>query len=196
MKLIVGLGNPGPEYMWTPHNAGYLAIDRLAEGRGAVLANRRCRALTGKAVVAGQECLLAKPETFMNLSGVAVASLAGEYGREPARDLSVLYDELAFPLGTLRVAASGSSNGHNGVKSIAGALGTEAWPRVRIGVGRGPAPDGRQIRAGGSDYLFQPLRKADLALLDEALDRAVQAVEVMVAEGVGAAMNRFNRREE
>ncbi len=196
MKLIVGLGNPGPEYTFTPHNAGFLAMDRLAEVCGAVLANRRSRALTGKAVIAGEECLLAKPETFMNLSGMAVAALAGDCGLTSAGDVLVLYDELAFPLGTVRVAANGSSNGHNGVKSITRALGTAEWMRVRIGVGRGAAPDGRQIRAGGSDYLLQPLRKADLELLDTALDRAVDVVKMMVAEGVDAAMNRFNRREE
>ena len=196
MKLIVGLGNPGPEYTFTPHNAGFLAMDRLAENCGAVLANRRSRALTGRALIAGEDCLLVKPETFMNLSGMAAAAFAGEYGLQPAKDMIVLYDELAFSLGTVRVAANGSSNGHNGVKSITGALGTEEWMRVRIGVGRGAAPDGRQIRAGGSDYLLQPLRKADLTLLDGALDRAVDAVKMIVSDGVAAAMNRFNRREE
>lgn len=196
MKLIVGLGNPGPEYTFTPHNAGFLAIDRIAEDRSAAMANRRSRALTGKAVIAGEECLLAKPETFMNLSGIAVAALAGEYGLDPKSDVIVLYDELAFELGRIKLSANGSSNGHNGVKSITGALGTEDWIRVRIGVGRGSAPDGREIRAGGSDYLLQPLRKADLARLDEALDRAAEAVETIVAKGIGPAMNLFNRRDE
>ena len=196
MKLIVGLGNPGPEYTFTPHNAGFLAIDRIAENRGAAVANRRGRALTGKAVIAGEECLLVKPETFMNLSGLAVAALVGEYGLDPASDVVVLYDELAFPLGTVRLAARGSSNGHNGVKSVTGSLGSEDWIRVRIGVGRGTAPDGREIRAGGSDYLLQPLRKGDLAKLDEALDRAAEAVETIVANGINEAMNRFNRRDE
>ena len=196
MKLIVGLGNPGPEYTFTPHNAGFLAIDRIAEDRGAVMANRRSRALTGKAMIAGEECLLAKPETYMNLSGTAVAALVGEYGLDPGRDLIVLYDELAFALGELRIRPNGSSNGHNGAKSITGALRTEDWIRVRIGVGKGAAPDGRDIKAGGSDYLLQPLRKADLAKLDEGLDRAVQAVETIVAKGVAQAMNQFNRRDE
>ncbi len=196
MKLIVGLGNPGPEYTFTPHNAGFLAIDRIAEDRNAALANRRCRALTGKAVIAGEECLLAKPETFMNLSGMAVAALVQEYELDPKSGMIVLYDELAFPLGTVRLSANGSSNGHNGVKSITAALGTEDWIRIRIGVGRGTGPDGRDIRAGGTDYLLQPLRKADLAKLDEALDRAVQAVETIVAKGIAQAMNLFNRRDE
>lgn len=196
MKLIVGLGNPGPEYTFTPHNAGFLAVDRIAGDRGAVLANRRCRALTGKALIAGQECLLVKPETFMNLSGLSVAALVQEYGLDASRDVVVLYDELAFPLGRVKLSANGSANGHNGVKSISGSLGSQDWIRVRIGVGRGTAPDGREIRAGGSDYLLQPLRKGDLAKLDEALDRAAEAVETIVAQGITEAMNKFNRRDE
>lgn len=196
MKLIVGLGNPGPEYTFTPHNAGFLAIDRIAEDRGVVMANRRSRALTGRAVLAGEECLLAKPETFMNLSGIAVAALVREYELDPKHDLIVLYDELAFSLGELRVRPNGSSNGHNGVKSITGALGTEDWLRIRIGIGKGAAPDGREIKAGGSGYLLQPLRKADLATLDEVFDRAAQAVEAIVAKGIAFAMNQFNRRDE
>ena len=195
MKLIVGLGNPGPEYTFTPHNAGFLALDRIAEQSGAVVANRRSRALTGKAVIGGVECLLAKPETFMNLSGLAVAALVQEFELEAAKDLIVLYDELAFPLGELRLRPNGSSNGHNGVKSITGALGTEDWIRVRIGVGKPSLPDGREIKAGGKDYLLTPMRKTELEVLDEVLDRAAKAVEVVVSRGIAAAMNEFNRRE-
>lgn len=194
MKLIVGLGNPGPEYTFTPHNAGFLAIDRIAEQRGAVVANRRCRALTGRAVLAGEECLLAKPETFMNLSGMAVAALVKELEIDPSKDLIVLYDELAFPLGELRLRPDGSSNGHNGVKSITGALGTEMWNRIRIGVGKPALADGREIRAGGSDYLLQPLRKAELAVLDEVLDRVARAVEMVAEKGMSATMNEFNKK--
>jgi PTH1 family peptidyl-tRNA hydrolase len=196
VKLIVGLGNPGPEYTFTPHNAGFLAIDRIAEQRGAVLANRRSRALTGKAIIANQECLLVKPETFMNLSGLSVAPLVQEYGLDPAKDVIVLYDELAFALGELRLRPNGSSNGHNGVKSITGVLGTEDWIRIRIGVGKPALPDGREIKAGGKDYLLTPMRKTELAVLDEVLDRAAQAVEMVVGQGIAAAMNQFNRKEE
>ncbi len=195
MKLIVGLGNPGPEYTFTPHNAGFLAIDRIAERCGAIVANRRCRALTGKAVIGGHECLLAKPETFMNLSGASVAALVHELQVNPSEDLIVLYDELAFPLGELRLRPSGSANGHNGVRSITGALGSETWQRVRIGVGKPALPDGREIKVGGRDYLLTPLRKAELEVLSEALDRSADAVEVMVREGIGPAMNQFNRRD-
>jgi PTH1 family peptidyl-tRNA hydrolase len=192
VKLIVGLGNPGIEYQFTPHNAGFLAIDRIAEDAGAVVANRRGKALTGKAILAGQEVLLAKPETFMNLSGLSVAALVQELGIDPSKDVIVLYDELALPLGTIRIRERGSANGHNGVKSITGVLGTEDWIRIRIGVGKPPAADGREIRAGGSNYLLAPMRKAELTALDEVLDRVKLAVEAVLTEGVGAAMSKFN----
>ena len=197
MKLIVGLGNPGIEYQFTPHNAGFLAVDRIADDCGVVLSNRRGRALTAKARLAGHEVLLAKPETFMNLSGLSVAALVQELEIEiPSEDLIVLYDELAFPLGRLRISANGRANGHNGVKSISGALGTEEWLRVRIGVGKPALADGREIKAGGRDYLLSQFRKQELVVLDEVLDRAKSAVEAMLTEGVSAAMNRFNRRPD
>lgn len=197
MKLIVGLGNPGIEYQFTPHNAGFLAIDRIAEDCGVVVSNRRGRALTAKAMLAGQEVLLAKPETFMNLSGLSVAALIDELGIEQVPgDVIVLYDELAFPLGQFRIAQRGSANGHNGVKSISGALGSEEWIRIRIGVGKPALADGREIKAGGRDYLLTPMRKQELVVLDEVLDRVKVAVEVVLTKGVGAAMNEFNRRAE
>ena len=195
--MIVGLGNPGFEYHFTPHNAGFLAVDRIAESCGAVLGNRRGRAITAKARLAGEEVLLAKPETFMNLSGLSVAALVRELEIGiPSEDLIVLYDELAFPLGELRLRERGSANGHNGVKSISGVLGTEEWMRVRIGVGKPALADGREIKAGGKDYLLAPMRKAELATLGDALDIAVRAVERWLAEGPAAAMNEFNGRSK
>jgi peptidyl-tRNA hydrolase, PTH1 family len=197
VKLIVGLGNPGVEYQFTPHNAGFLAIDRIADDCGVTVSNRRGRALTAKARLAGEEVLLAKPETFMNLSGVSVAALVNELGiEEVGRDVIVLYDELAFPLGQFRIAQRGSANGHNGVKSISGALGTEEWMRIRIGVGKPALADGREIKAGGRDYLLTPMRRQELAVLDEVLDRVKIAVEAVLTKGVGAAMNEFNRKPE
>ena len=197
MKLIVGLGNPGIEYQFTPHNAGFLAIDRIAEDCGVVVGNRRGKALTAKARLAGEDVLLAKPETFMNLSGLSVAALVKELGIEDiARDVIVLYDELAFPLGQFRIAERGSANGHNGIKSILGALGTDQWLRIRIGVGKAALPDGREIKAGGRDYLLTPMRKQELAQMDEVLDRVKLAVETVLTKGVSAAMNEFNRRPE
>jgi peptidyl-tRNA hydrolase, PTH1 family len=194
VKLIVGLGNPGIEYQFTPHNAGFLAVDRIAEDCGVVVTNRRGKALTAKARLAGQDVLLVKPETYMNLSGLSVAALLREFEIEvPSDGLIVLHDELAFPLGTLRINERGSGGGHNGVKSILGTLGTEEWIRIRIGVGKPPLEDGREVKAGGSDYLLSPMRKQELAVLDEVLDRAKSAVEMVLTKGVGAAMNEFNR---
>jgi PTH1 family peptidyl-tRNA hydrolase len=194
VKLIIGLGNPGIEYQFTPHNAGFLAVDRIAEDCGVVVSNRRGRALTAKARLAGQDVLLAKPETFMNLSGLSVAALVQEFEVKASEDVIVLYDELALPLGTIRIRERGSANGHNGVKSISGVLGTEEWLRIRIGVGKPALEDGREIKAGGKEYLLAPFRKQELAVLDEVLDRVKDAVEMVLTQGVGAAMNRFNRR--
>jgi peptidyl-tRNA hydrolase, PTH1 family len=200
VKLIIGLGNPGIEYQFTPHNAGFLAVDRIAEDCGVMITNRRGRALTAKAKLAGQDVLLAKPETFMNLSGLSVAALIQEFEISP-EDIIVLYDELALPLGTIRIRKRGSANGHNGVKSISGVLGTEEWLRIRIGVGRqrkdvAALADGREIKAGGKDYLLSPMRKQELAVLDEVLDRTRGAVETVLTKGVDAAMNEFNRRPD
>ena len=194
MKLIVGLGNPGIEYQFTPHNAGFLAIDRMADHCNATVANRRGRALTGKATLAGHEVLLAKPETYMNLSGISVAALVRELEIPiPSSDLIVIYDELDLPLGTIRIRERGSANGHNGVKSISGALGTEEWLRIRIGVGKPPLADGREIKAGGKDFLLSPMRKQELAELDLVLDRVRMAVEAILTKGPGPAMSEFNR---
>ena len=186
--LVIGLGNPGIEYQSTPHNAGFLAIDRLAERAGAVVSNRRCQAMTVTTRIAGREVVLAKPGTFMNLSGLSVRALVEEFGAM-RQDVLVLYDELALPLGTLRVRAGGSSGGHNGARSINGALGTEEWARIRIGVG----PDGLETASRrGKDYLLTPMRKKDLAVLDEVLDRVAEAVETVIVSGVPAAMNKWN----
>ena len=191
MLLVVGLGNPGPEYQETPHNAGFLAVDRIAAAAGVVLTNRRGRSLTGKVQVGGKEIILAKPETWMNLSGEAVAALLREFALKAQQDLVVVYDELALPLGTVRVRPGGSSGGHNGAKSINALVGTEQWARVRIGVG----PDG-DVGKGrrGADYLLQPMRRMELELLGEALDRAAEAIALIATDGVAAAMNRINPR--
>jgi PTH1 family peptidyl-tRNA hydrolase len=186
--LVIGLGNPGIEYQWTPHNAGFLAIDRVAERTGATVNNRRCRALTATTQIAGREVVLAKPGTFMNLSGLSVRALVEEFGAT-RQDVLILYDELALPLGTLRVRAGGSSGGHNGARSINGALGTEEWARIRIGVG----PDGLETASRrGKDYLLTPMRKKELAVLDEVLDRVAEAVETVIVSGISAAMSKWN----
>jgi len=194
MKLIVGLGNPGVEYQFTPHNAGFLAIDRIAERCGAVVANRRCKALTGTARIAGRQVVLAKPETYMNLSGASVAALVKELELECGKDLIVVFDELALPLGNLRVRQRGGAGGHNGAKSILGALGTEEWPRVRIGTAPDEIHAAESAREDRADYVLRPFSKSELAVLDKSLDDAARAVETILTEGVDVAMNLYNRR--
>jgi len=196
---VVGLGNPGPEYFWTPHNAGFMTIDRIAEQEGVVVQNRRSRAVTATCRIAGREVVLAKPETYMNLSGLAVAALLREFKADPVRDLIVIYDELDLKLGTMKIRERGSAAGHNGARSITAALGNGEWLRVRIGVGPNLPPDAAAAgasRRGGKDYLLSPMRKADLAVLDEMIDRAAMAVRRIIQEGPGPAMNEFNRREK
>jgi peptidyl-tRNA hydrolase, PTH1 family len=196
---VVGLGNPGPEYFWTPHNAGFMAIDRIAEQEGVVVQNRRCRAVTASCRIAGREVVLAKPETYMNLSGLSVAALLRELEADPARDLLVIYDELDLTLGKIKIRERGSPAGHNGARSVTSVLGTQEWLRLRIGVGLNLPPEAAAAgagRRGGKDYLLSPMRKADLAVMDEVLDRAATAVRRIIQEGPGPAMNEFNRREK
>ena len=197
--LVVGLGNPGLEYLWTPHNAGFMAIDRIAEQEGVVVQNRRCKAATASCRLAGREVVLAKPETFMNLSGAAVAALIREFDVDPLRDLLVIYDEPDLALGTFKIRERGSPAGHNGARSVTAALESREWLRLRIGVGRDLPPEA--LEAGGKkrpgrDYLLSPMRKADLAVLDEVLDRVATATRRIIQDGPGPAMNEFNRREQ
>src|ERR1700722_17788055 len=190
VKLIVGLGNPGIEYQFTPHNLGFLTIDRIANGLGIEVRNRQCRALTARATLAGEPVVLAKPETYMNLSGLSVRELAAEHQVDVTRDLIVIYDELDLPLGTLRIRQRGRSAGHNGMESILGALDTDEFLRIRLGV----APE-RKV-SDGVQYLLSPFRKAQEKVVDQILDVGAQAVEVILKEGPAAAMNRFNRKNE
>ena len=189
MKLIVGLGNPGIEYQFTPHNMGFLAVDRIAERWGMRVNNRNCRAQTARGRLGGNEVVLAKPETYVNLSGSSVRELIREYQAQPEQDLILLYDELDLPFGTLRVRPRGRSAGHNGVESVLGALGTEEVIRVRMGVG----PD--YPISDGARYVLSQFKKSQYPVVDQVLDSAAEAVEVILSEGVGAAMNRFNRKE-
>lgn len=190
MKLIVGLGNPGIEYQFTPHNLGFLTIDRIAGDLGLEVRNRQCRAVTARAVIADQPVLLAKPETYMNLSGVSVRELVSKYEASPEADLIVIQDELDFPLGTLRIHKRRSSAGHNGIESIIGALNTKDFLRIRIGV----APE-RKI-SDGQSYLLSPMKKKELEIVDGMLDTAAEAVKVILKDGPAAAMNRFNQRDD
>ncbi len=190
VKLIVGLGNPGIEYQFTPHNLGFRVVDRIARESGVEIRNRQCRALTARMRVGNEAVLLAKPETYMNLSGMSVRDLVAEYEIKPESDLIVVQDELDFPLGTLRIQARRSSAGHNGIESIIDALDTQDFLRIRVGV----APDHKV--EDGKGYLLSPFRKSQMAAVDEMLDTAAEAVKVILTEGAAAAMNRFNRKED
>jgi peptidyl-tRNA hydrolase, PTH1 family len=190
VKLIVGLGNPGIEYQFTPHNLGFLTVDRIANGFGIEVRNRQCRALTARASIAGVPVVLAKPETYMNLSGLSVRELVAENQVDVKQDLIVIYDELDLALGTIRIRQRGSSAGHNGMESTLGALGTDEFLRIRLGI----APD-RKV-SDSVKYVLTPFRKAQDTVVDEMLDSAAQAVDVILKEGPAAAMNRFNRKNE
>jgi PTH1 family peptidyl-tRNA hydrolase len=190
VKLIVGLGNPGIEYQFTPHNLGFLVVDQIANEFGVEVRNRQCRALTARVVIGSETVLLAKPETFMNLSGISVRELVRKHEVRVEEDLTVIQDELDFPLGTIRIQRKRSSAGHNGVESIISSLGTNDFLRIRMGV----APE-RKIEDGMS-YLLSPFRKGQLKVVDEMLEVAASAGKAIVTEGAAAAMNRFNRKVE
>ena len=187
MRLIVGLGNPGLEYVWTPHNLGFLTVDLLAERAGIRIERPEAKALLGRGRLAGEDVLLAKPQTMMNLSGLSVRDLLARYELGPA-GLVVVYDEIALPWGMIRIRERGTAGGHNGVKSVIGALGTDEFARVRLGV----QPD----RAVGdlAAYVLRPMRKAVLEVAAEMVDEAGNAVELILERGVATAMNRFNKR--
>ena len=190
MKLIVGLGNPGPDYDGTPHNLGFLTVDLLADDLKVEVRNRQCKALTARTQIGQEQVVLAKPETYMNLSGLSVRCLVEKLEIKPEADLIVIQDELDFPLGTLRIQRARSSAGHNGIESIIDSLGTKDFLRIRIGV----APEHKP--RDGKDYLLSPLRKAQLKALEPALMDAAEAAKVIVQEGAAAAMQRFNRKPE
>ena len=169
---------------------GFLAVDRIAEQYGVRVNNRQCRALTGRAVIAEQEVLLAKPETYMNLSGMSVRELVRKHEVNPAQDLIVIYDELDLPLGTIRIRRHGSSAGHNGMESIIGALESDEFVRVRLGI----APD--HPVQDGARYVLGQFKSSQYAAVDQQLDTAEEAVEMILSEGVAKAMSLYNRRPQ
>lgn len=190
LGLIVGLGNPGPEYERTPHNLGFLALDRFAERNGIRMSRPEGQAFVGLGTVSGRPIVAAKPQTFMNLSGGSVKVLLQKYSLG-IENLLVVYDELAFPWGQMKLLPKGSAGGHNGAKSVIQSVGSTDWARLRIGCnpGRGPFAQG-----AGKDFLLSPIRRQLDKELDEILDRAAQAIESAIAEGVEKAMTIINRR--
>jgi len=187
MRLIVGLGNPGPEYQWTPHNLGFLAVDELANRNNIRVERPEAKALVGIGKVAGEEVILAKPQTYMNLSGISVGRLLDMYELEPA-DLLVMFDERDLPWGMIRIGERGSPGTHNGAKSVTSAVGTQEFARLRLGCG----PD--HPVADLADYVLRPMKKADLEVAAEMVASAGDAVELLLAEDIAAAMTKYNRR--
>lgn len=188
MRIIVGLGNPGREYSWTPHNLGFLAIDYLAERFGIRVTRPEAQSYVGLGKIAGHEVALAKPQTYMNLSGHAVADLVERYEAETAETI-VISDEVALPWGAIRIRERGSAGGHNGLKSVIGALGTDEFLRVRLGIR--PEFPVRDLAA----YDLAPIGKDVREVVIKMIETAADAVEMILAEGVGRAMSRYNRRE-
>ncbi|WP_031500957.1 aminoacyl-tRNA hydrolase [Bryobacter aggregatus] len=193
--LIVGLGNPGPEYDWTPHNVGFLAVDRFAQRNGLRVSRPECQSLVGVGDVKGDRVIVAKPLTFMNVSGAAVRQLLDKYELEAA-NLIVVYDELALEWGNLRLRPRGSAGGHNGMKSIISAVRTEEFTRVRLGINPGSPLGGGPIVLGekAKHYVLAGIPKSMRAAVDLWLDDASSAIETIIAEGVEKAMTSFNRR--
>jgi PTH1 family peptidyl-tRNA hydrolase len=187
MRLIVGLGNPGPEYQWTPHNLGFLAVDEIANRAGIRVERPEAKALVGRGKFAGEEIILAKPQTYMNLSGISVRDVLEKYELSP-EDLLVLYDERDLPWGMIRIGERGSPGTHNGAKSVTSALGTQEFARLRLGCG--PDHPVSDLAA----YVLRPMKKGDLEIAAEMIAEAAGAVEVIQKQGIAAAMNRFNRR--
>lgn len=187
MRLIVGLGNPGEEYEWSRHNLGFLLIDKLAADAGTAVKRRECRSLVGAAIIEGERTRLVKPQTFMNLSGEAVAGLLARYEiADPAQALLVISDDLALPFGKIRLRARGTAGGHNGLKSIIGAIGTNDFIRLRIGIQPShPVSDARS-------FVLDEFRKPQRVEVEEILARAAEAVRAVLRDGIAKAMSVYN----
>lgn len=187
MRLIVGLGNPGPEYQWTPHNLGFLAVDEIANRASIRVERPEGKALVGRGKVAGEEVILAKPQTYMNLSGISVRDLLEKYELGP-EDLLVMFDERDLPWGMIRIGERGSAGTHNGAKSVTSVVGTQEFARLRLGCG----PD--HPVGDLADYVLRPMKKAVLEVASEMVAEAGDAVEMILTQGIAAAMNKYNRR--
>jgi peptidyl-tRNA hydrolase, PTH1 family len=187
MRLIVGLGNPGTEYEWTPHNMGFLAIDAVAESAGIRITRPEAMSYVGRGKLAGEEVILAKPQTMMNLSGGAIRKLLEKYECDPA-EMIVLTDEVDLPWGMLRIRERGSAGTHNGLKSIVSALGSGEFIRVRIGIQ--PEKIWGELR----DYVLKKLTRAEREIATQMAGEAADAVEIILTDGAHKAMSKFNRR--
>lgn len=188
MYIIVGLGNPGKEYQNTRHNIGFDVIDRLAEEEHISVLEKKHKAIIGKGVVAGMKCILAKPVTYMNLSGESVRELIDYYKADGETELIVVSDDISLDVGMIRVRKKGSAGGHNGLKSIIGHLGHDTFMRVKMGVGE--KPKGWDL----ADYVLGHFSESERKLMDDACERAVEAIRMMVSGDPDGAMNQFNAK--
>ena len=188
MFLIVGLGNPGKQYEHTRHNIGFDVMDALAEKYNISISEKKHKALCGKGVINGVKVVLAKPQTYMNLSGESVAELVNYYKMDPEEEMIVIYDDIDLDPGQLRIRKKGSAGGHNGIKNIIQELGTQKFVRIKVGVGA--KPQGWDL----ADYVLGRFGSEDRKLVDEAQDRACKAVELILSDGPDAAMNEFNKK--
>lgn len=188
VRLIVGLGNPGPDYEWTRHNLGFLAVDTLAERAGIRVTRPEAKSRVGRGEIAGQPVVLAKPQTAMNLSGVGVRMLLEKYKSDPT-EMIVLFDEVDLPWGMLRVRPKGSGGTHNGMKSVIREIGTDEFIRIRLGIGS------QKVRGDLKDYVLGKMDRAEREMASQMTSEAAEAVEMILAEGVEKAMQRFNRRK-
>lgn len=186
MYIIAGLGNPGKQYAQTRHNVGFDTIDILADKYNISVDTKKHKALCGKGMIEGQKVVLAKPQTFMNLSGESVRELVDFYKIDPEEELIVIYDDISLEPGKIRIRKKGSAGGHNGIKNIIAQLGTQNFQRIKVGVGE--KPKGWDL----ADYVLGHFSKEDRGLVDDALKRAAGAVELMVQGEVDQAMNQFN----
>ncbi len=188
MFLIAGLGNPGKEYENTRHNIGYMALDAYADAYGIDVNSRKFKAFAGKGMAEGEKVILIKPLTYMNLSGEAIREACEYYKIDPEEELIVIFDDIALPVGNLRVRPKGSAGGHNGIKNIIACLGTENFKRIRIGVGEKPS------RMDLADYVLGHFTKEDMEAEKEACKNAIEAVNMLMAGKTEEAMNKFNRK--
>lgn len=188
MYIIVGLGNPGREYENTRHNIGFEVIDRLADQENIGMLEKKHKAIIGKGVIAGEKCILAKPQTFMNLSGESVRALLDYYKADETADLIVISDDVSLDVGQLRIRKKGSAGGHNGLKNIIAHLGHDTFMRVKMGVGE--KPRGWDL----ADYVLGHFSPQEREAMGEAAERAADAVRMMIALDADAAMNEFNRK--
>lgn len=186
MYLIAGLGNPGREYENTRHNSGFMTVDRLAEKLGCEVTARKFQGFAGSGMIGGEKVILLKPQTYMNASGESIRPAADFYKLEPERVI-VIYDDISLDVGSIRIRAKGSAGGHNGMKSIIAHLGTENFPRIRVGIGAKPE------RMDLADYVLSRFARDEQEALAEAVDAAADAAELMITQGVQAAMNRYNK---